>query len=290
MTYSIAVVCRQKAFDETRRKLGWWSYAVPDLIWRFYSVEDGQTVNKDDIARAGHDLIVWEDWVWPQWEGKSSIPIYAVIVDSNTSTRRRKRYQTRQGVDADVLLIDQDQLKTFAETGKPVYRWQGCVNEQVFAPREKVVDMAYHVSKTPERGELYEYLRAWIADKPYSMTAGAGLTIDQYAVRIGQAKIVIHKRTHEQCRSHRYFDALATGACLLAEQGWQVPEDGFLPGVHYLTWENPADLVTALEWSLEGGHWLKYAQAGQAFVLARHTWRQRAAELVRIIEKNHAKA
>jgi hypothetical protein len=280
----VAVVCRQKAFSETRAKIGLWSYDVPDLTWDFYPVEDGQVVDKNMLARE-HDCIFWEDWCWPTWEGASSIPVYAWIVDSNTSARRRKNYVARAR-QADVVLVDQDQLKHFNDLGKPVFRWQYAVNEQVFAPMPKSVDVAYHVARTDGRAALQEYLLAWLRDHPtINATFGGNFTIAQYVARLGAARIVVHKRTHEQCRSHRYFDALAAGCCLLADRGWSVNEDGFRPGVHYLEWDTPTELVGQIEQLLDTGEWLRYANMGQAFVLSHHTWARRAAELVHIMER-----
>lgn len=285
---NVAVVCRAKAYGETRQKMGWWSYPVPDLDWTFYPVEDGQPVNKNKLAKHGHDLIVWEDWCWNTWEGSSAIPVYAVIVDSNTSTRRRKRYLER-AKQADVLLVDQDKLAPFAALGKPVYRWQYAVNEQVFCPREKTIDAAYHVARTAARSDLHDPLAAYCRAQGHSLTTGGGMTIDQYANRLGAARVVIHKSTFEQCRSHRFFDALASGACLLTDRVWSVSEDGFVPGKHFVEWETPAGMHAAITELLESGRWYQVAQAGYGFVMARHTWARRAAELVQIIEGNHAR-
>lgn len=282
--YNIAVVCRSKAFEETRAKMGWFSYAVSGLEWTFYPVEDKQPVNKNKLAAKGHDAIVWEDWCWNTWEGDAPLPVYAIIVDSNTSPRRLKNYLNR-AKDADVLLIDQDKLSKFAETGKPVYRWQYAVNEHLFAPQTKVIDVAYHVNTTPERQALSDTIRDCCQEQGLSLTMGKGLTVQQLATRYAEARIVVHKATHEQCRSHRFFDALACGACLLTDRVWSVPEDGFEVGKHFYEWDNPAELQVAIPHLLESGAWQKVAQIGRDHVLRFHTWRTRAEQLVAIIEQ-----
>jgi len=287
---NVAVVCRKKGFDEARKKLGWFSYPVPDLEWAFYPVEDGQAVSKRQFAKAGHDAIVWEDWCAPAWQHDSAIPIYAVIVDSNTSPRRRRLYLDRAKA-ADVLLIDQDKLTPFAALGKPTYRWQYAVNEQVFAPQPKSIDVAYHVARTDARRALIAPLQALCQDRGYALTLGGKLTIYQLANRYGAARIVVHKSTFEQCRSHRFFDALAAGSCLLTDRVWAVPEDGFISGRHFVEWKTPAGLLQTITDLLESGRWYAVAQAGQAWVLAHHTWRTRAAEFVRTterVQKQHA--
>lgn len=284
--YNVAVVCRKKAFEQTRRKLGWWSYPVPDLEWSFYPVEDGQVVNKNKLANLGHDLIVWEDWCWNDWVGDAPLPIYAVIVDSNTSPRRGKVYHER-AKQADVLLVDQDKLSRFNSTKKLTFRWQYAVNEFVFAPRQKTVDVGYHVAKTPARGALGQSLRAYCLDAGHSLTMGGGLTIDQLANRYGAARVVVHKSTFPQCRSHRFFDALASGACLITDRVWTVSEDRFLPGTHFVEWSSEDDLQAQITALLETGMWARYAEAGYNHVLGFHTWATRARELVSIIEGIH---
>lgn len=288
MTINVAVVCRAKGFDDTRLKLGWWSYAVPDLDWTFYPTVDGQTVDKNALAERGHDLIVWEDWVWNTWTGTAPIPIYAVIVDSNTSPRRRRNYKDR-AAHADVFLIDQDKLKYFKALEKPTYRWSYGVNERVFRPEQKLVDVGYHVQYTDERSQLHEYLRTWAAhNTQWRVTMGGNMPMPQYVHHVNQARILVHKRTHEQCRSHRYFDALAAGCCLIADRGWSIEGDQFEPGYHYLEWADHTDLTAQIERLLDSGQWAKTANVGRAFVLANHTWAHRAAEFVDIAEQVHA--
>jgi hypothetical protein len=286
---NVAVVCRKKAFDETRRKIGWFSYPVPDLEWTFYPVEDDLPVNKNKLADKGHDVIFWEDWVWNTWVGDASIPIYAAIVDSNTSPRRRKRYVERAKL-ADVLLIDQDKLTPFGKTGKKAFRWQYAVNEFVFAPRQKTVDVGYHVARTPARAALGPVIKQHCAMMQHSLTMGGGKTIDQYANLIGSARIVVHKATHEQCRSHRFFDALASGSCLLTERVWTVNEDQFHPGSHYAEWSDPDHLQKQITDLLQSGQWSQIAEAGRAHVIRLHTWRTRAEQLHKIIEGTYARA
>jgi len=283
MTYKVAVVCRKKGFDETRKKLGWWSYPVPDFEWAFFPVEEKQIVNKNKFADRGFDLIFWEDWALNTWEGENAIPIYAAIVDSNTSAKRRKSY-TARAMQSDVLLIDQDKLTPFGKTGRPAFRWQYAVNEHVFAPRQKTVNVGYHVVHTDGRAALTNPIRQHCRMMGYSLTDGGNFTIDQYANFIGSAQIVVHKSTREQCRSHRFFDALASGACLLTDRVWAVQEDRFLPGTHFVEWTNVNHLQSRITELLESGQWEVIANAGREHVLRFHTWRTRAEQLKGIIE------
>lgn len=283
MTYKVAVVCRKKAFEETRKKLGWWSYPVPDFEWTFFPVEEKQVVNKNKFADRGFDLIFWEDWALNRWVGDSTIPIYAAIVDSNTSAKRRKSY-TARAKQSDVLLIDQDKLTPFGVTGRPTFRWQYAVNEYQFMPRQKTVDVGYHVTFTKERAALTAPIRNHCRLMRYSLSDGGNHPIDRYANFIGSARIVVHKSTREQCRSHRFFDALASGSCLLTDRVWAVTEDKFKPGKHFVEWTDVDHLQKQITHLLESGQWDVIANAGRAHVLMHHTWRTRAEQLLKIIE------
>ena len=283
MTYKVAVVCRKKGFEATRKKVGWWSYPVPDFEWKFFPVEEKQVVNKNKFADRGFDFIFWEDWVFNSWEGNKAIPIYAAIVDSNTSARRRKKYVAR-AKQSDVLLIDQDKLTPFGETGRPAFRWQYAVNEHQFAPRQKEVDVGYHVVFTKGRAALSEPIRNHCRMMGYSLSEGGNHSIDRYTNLIGSARIVVHKSTREQCRSHRFFDALASGSCLLTDRVWAVQEDKFKPGKHFAEWEDADHLLKEITRLLESGQWEVIANAGRAHVLTHHTWRTRAEQLKGIIE------
>lgn len=283
---NLAIVCRAKAFADTRMKLGWWSYPVPHLEWTFYPCADGDVVSLDDLARQ-HDAVIYEDWVWIQWEGRRTIPVLAVMVDSNTSDRRRERYRERAR-QADVLLVDQDDLWAFSGLGRPVYRWSYGVNEQVFFPRPKRTDVAYHVARTAERGALGTWLDRFMATRSYSYAAGGGMPCEVYAQRIGQARLLVHKSSAPQCRSHRFFDALASGCCLLTDPIQQVVEDGFVPGAHFVEYASHEALGQHLDTLMISGAWQAIADAGYAFVLAHHTWAHRAAALVSILQKEGA--
>lgn len=279
----LAVICRAKSFEDTRLKLGWWSTPVPGLTWTLYPISDGATVDLHALA-GRHQALVYEDWVWAGWpRGPHPLPVYAVIVDSNTSERRWDRYQAR-ALFSDVLLIDQDDLRRFAHLDRPAYRWSYGVNPQVFYPRPKLKDVALYVARTDERNALASHLDAFMAQRPYSYARGNGMPCEVYAQRLGEARIVIHYPTAPQCRSHRFFDALASGCCLLTAPVQPVLEDGFIDGEHFITWHSESELFDLIDSLLTSGDWERIARQGQQFVLARHTWKHRAAELLTILE------
>jgi len=280
---NVGVICRAKGFEDTRMKLGWWSYPVDGLEWTFYPVKDSECVDLAKLS-APHDVLVYEDWAWPHLHGVASVPVLAVVVDSNTSERRFRMYHERVKV-ADAILLDQEDLRRFADLGRPVYRWSYGVNEHVFYPRPKITDVGYHVARTPERGEFATELLHWVRGTGYSYAMGGGMACEEYAVKVGEAKILIHLATHPQCRSHRFFDALASGCCLLSNHVKPVREDGFQIRRHFMEWATLGELATQIEHLLRTGLWETIAQEGRQFVLENHTWKHRASEFISIVEE-----
>ncbi len=285
MTSLCAIVLRRaKDAADGWRKHGWWSYSVPGLEWAVLPVERGQEVSLSWLEEQA-DFIVIEDWAWPNLVGQTEKPLLYVVVDSNTSTRRLAVYQQYAAhIRARVILVDQDELKNFCQIG-PSYRWAYAVNEMVFHPLDKTVDVAYHCARTPERSALGDYLACWMKDRPYIYTTGCNFSIAVYAALLGRAKICVHLGTHPQCRSHRLFDALASGCCLLTSPLPYIDGDGLCPGVHYEVFHSPGELTDKIAVLLSTGHWQEIAERGREYVLAHHTWTTRAEELKAILAK-----
>jgi hypothetical protein len=281
----IAVICRQKGHAELRQKVGWWSYPVPDLKWTLLPQAAEFAVNTAALQEVGFDAIVHEDWVRGDLVGHH-LPTFYSVVDSNTSERRRDQYRAyAQGLPADVILLDQDEPALWTDLGRRVHRWQYAVNEHRFRPLVKTVDVACHLAPTEARRELGGRLAAFGQQRPYLMALAHSLPSGEYADALGRAKIVVHLPTHPQCRTHRVFDALAAGCCLLTAPLPCISGDGFIPGQHYHEWHDWTELATLIDHLLVTGGWQDIAAAGRAFVLRHHTWQTRAAELAAIMRK-----
>lgn len=281
----VAVICRQKGHAELRAKLGWWSYPVPEFRWLLCPQSDGFAINTADLQLAGCHVIVHEDWVRGELVGHH-LPCFYSVVDSNTSARRLEQYRAYAHRQADVVLLDQDDPAQWAGLDLSVHHWPYAVNETVFKPGPKTVDVACHVERTPARQALVGRLAEWGQHQPYHIALSNGLSSADYAAALGRAKIVVHLSTHPPCRSHRVFDALAAGACLLTSP---LPDtgDGFRPGTHYLEWHDFAELTHLIDDLLTTGAWQMTAEQGRAFVLERHTWRIRATELNAIMRREY---
>jgi hypothetical protein len=280
---NVAVICRAKGHQELRRKLGWWSYPVEGLTWSFFP--QAEPFKLERAAFSDFDLIVQEDWTWGEWLGKRRPRVVYVIVDANTSERRRWLYR-EQATKADLLLLDQCDPAEWGDLGKPAHHWAGCVNEALFRPLDKITDVGIHMQWTADRRTLVGQLAELSERRPYAMSTANFLPVDDYAAALGRDKVVVHLGTHPQCRSHRVFDALAAGCCLLTSP---LPDagDGFRPGTHYLEWRDFAELTRLIDDLLATGAWQLTAEQGRAFVLAHHTWRTRAQEFIDIVTQEH---
>ena len=279
-----AVILRGRDLHSRRLpKTGWWTYPVDGFEWTLYGADDGSVYYREKLAALGHDVIIYEDWQWSAVIG-TGIPLVYVIVDSNTSEKRHQRYRRHaRGLGVDLILLDQDKPKRFRDIA-PALHWGYGVNERVWSePETKPVDVAYHVARTEERGALGRWLREFMAERPYVFTMGGGLEMETYIRSIRNAKVVIHTPTALQCRTHRIFDTLASGGCLLSSVLPTISGDGFEPGKHYVQWRDRDMLGRQIIDLLETGNWKHIAKQGKEFVLGHHTWAHRAAELHTIL-------
>ena len=284
-TINAAVILRGRDLQSRRLpKTGWWTYPVEGFTWTLYGADDGSVFYRDKLAAAGHDVIIYEDWQWSAVIGPG-LPLVYVIVDSNTSEKRHQWYRRHaRGLGVDLILLDQDKPKRFRDIA-PALHWGYGVNERVWSePDTKPVDVAYHCAKTAERGELGHWLAAFRDAHPqWLFKINSNMPIPEYIQAIRQAKLVVHIPTKPQCRTHRIFDALASGGCLLSSVLPTIPGDDFEPGHHYVVWQDEAMLGRQIINLLETGTWKHIARQGREFVLSRHTWAHKAAELHTIL-------
>jgi hypothetical protein len=272
---NVALVYRSRSPEDgaaMRLKIGLWSYPVPEFTWTGYGVANGFTLDRGKLK--GHDLIFLEDWVHGEFTGDGP-PVAYWIVESNSSPRREANYHA-YAERANLVLLDQDRLDGWPV---PAHRLAYAVNEHVFRPLEKTIDVAYHVQKTPERDEVGKWLADFCKARGYSYASG-WLPVREYAESMGRARVVVHYDHRPQCRSHRVFDALACGACLVTSPLPEIDGDGFKLSEHYLEWHNQDELGRLIDWSLKNR---ETAMRGYHKVLTCHTWATRAKQLWAIL-------
>lgn len=258
--------------DGYRKLCGWWSYPVPEFTWTPVKVGN---VGFHAAPKPGADLIALEDWIFGN-VAKQGIPMAYWVIDSGRSSAQLERNR-RQAMQADLILVDSDRLENFSGMGVPARRCAYAVNEQLYKPVEKDIDVAFLCWPTPERRAIQFAAERICKAHGWSFLTG---TFDQlvYAEQLARAKIVVHFQHVKNSRSWRLFDVMATRGCILSSVIPLIDGDGIKPGVHYAEYRDEADLESRLI-ELMGGEWVHIAETGYNHVMKYHTWETRAAEL-----------
>lgn len=292
----IALIVKNKPgpHERERRNMGYWSYPVPEFTWDHFSPGKDFNIERFSMFK-DFDVIFHEDGGnYGIWVGCNP-PVAYLSIDSTLSDNH---YHARlgQAKQSDLILVDHDELHRFAGVGPPVRRLGYCVNDHVFTPREKSIDVVYHCSSSSgtgapgaqERIALRQYLNEICTRYKWTYRSGvAGL--DEYAANMGAARIVINLPRTVTNRPHRILDAMAAGACVLTGPIPTVSGDDLQERIHYRTFTNNAELPEIINELLTDHSWTQCAINGHELVTARHTWAQRARELRQIMREELAR-
>lgn len=244
-----------------------------------YPVQKGFKLQREKLA-ARHDLVVWEDAKAPgEFLGGGGLPVCLHVVDSTLS---EEHYQARlrQAKQADAVLVDWDRLDRFAATGKPVIRFNYCVNDRIYREHGemKEVDVGSYQTGTEERRAIESLVRAYCEQRGYTFHSGNPSGVD-YAVAMGRCKVVLNVNRNPRTRSHRVFDVMAVRSCLLTSPLPDVSGEQRVYGQHYVEFRNAAQLTEAIDYLLGSGEWETIAGNGMLLVKEEHTWARRATQL-----------
>lgn len=272
----IALVHRDHPRHTDKRMIGMWSYAVPEFQVTRVAVPKHFIL--DRRAFADHDVIVWEDArTVGTVIGDAPVPVVYCVGDSTLSDAHyQHRYQ--QAAQADLILVDWDELDRFTALGKPARRLSYSVNEQLFKPLSKSVDVGFFQHPTDERAALDFWLAAFCAERGYSYASGSRADL-AYCAALGTAKININLNRNPQTRAHRCYDALAARSCLVTSPMPYVSGEFWRPNTHFVEWRDYDDLAWWLDSLLPTGRWQRFAADGFDYVMAGHTWAKRAQQL-----------
>jgi hypothetical protein len=278
------------------RNMGYFSYDVPEFTYQYFSPGGG---NIDLRLYNNFDVIYHEDaGNWGDYiRDKNTPPVVYMSIDSTLSDTH---YQERlkQGGKSDLILVDHDKIERFKVSGKPVRRLTYCVNDHLFKPLEKTLDVSFHCGSGArkgypggkERNELRAQLDGICKELGLSYESGV-LGLPQYAAALGRAKVVINLPRTPINRPHRVFDAMAAGACLLTAPIPWIEEDLLGIGFNktHIVFENINQLPEILELLLKGlnfkGWWYDTMLSGSALVEFNHTWSIRAQQLRQILNE-----
>lgn len=284
----IALIHR-RGESSIHRLIGPFSYAVPDLVWSHFPVWKGFDLNKRSFRDQGFDLIIHEDHkAHARITVDADIPYVYIVRDSTLSEGHYKERLSQAG-QADLVLVDWDDLKRFESTNRRVRRWSYCVNDSIFFDHdlERSVDVGFfaNINGDPARGSLNDFLHEFCEGRGYIYQSGSRQGVD-YARAFATCKIAINANRTPTNRNHRIFDAMASGTCLLTEPVPEVSGEVRQAGKHYVEWSGLEDLATRIPYLLSpkgSGRWKKIGRDSRDLVKKYHTWTIRAHELRQII-------
>lgn len=266
------------------RNMGMFSYPVPnEFSWQYATFSNGFLSDRGTIRDQGFDLVFHEDGGnWGKWEGSERrCPVVYHAIDSTLSDQHLKE-RRRQAAQSDLVLVEHDDPARFAGIGRPVSRLPYAVNDSLFFPRPKTLDVVCVQGRTKKRIELERVVSEYCAARDLRCLVGP-LGLPDYAEALGQAKVVVCASRVPSNRPHRVFDALASGAHLLStplplSAAW----DGLATGIHYSSWHDQGTLECALDAAFDPLLSLvaqRRRTSGLGVVTRRHTWAVRAREL-----------
>ena len=287
------VVKGEKSTRREDRPMGWWSYAVPQigLEWEFIVPGKRFTIDTAELADQGFDAIVHEDFGTPGTYKGRKLPLIYQDIDS---TLGDAYHNTRLPIaeQANLILVDQAPLDSFAHLGVPVYRFPYCVNDRLFAAKsaaDRTIDVCLHQNKNEN---FTRQLIAAVFDthicKPLNLVGSQGTVgYPELAANFSNAKVVLNWPRVPTNRPHRVFDAMAAGAALLTGPLPDVSGDLRQPNKHYRVFSHWGDLVDQIRSLIHNNEFESIAAAGQELVMAHHTWAIRAQQLRTILEAHH---
>jgi len=257
------------------RMIGLWAYDVPEFEVTRITQSKVFTLSRNDYA-GEFDVLFWEDArTLGSITGDAPIPVVYYAVDSTLSfDHLRHRYeQSRQ---ADLVLVDFDDLDTFYDEFVPVKRLSYCVNDRMFYPRDKVTDVGFYAGITDDRRELHEWLEMFCTQHGYTFEGGRR-NAHEYCKAIGQTRVNINFNRNPETRAHRCYDVMASRSCLLTSPMPPVSGEHWQAGAQYLEWQDRDQLAEQIQTALDG-EWDVIADRAYGYVQD-HTWAARARQL-----------
>ncbi len=278
----VALLHRQSTRLLKRDVVGWWSYSVPEFEWDHFVLRKGFHLKRSTFYD-DYDLIVYEDGkLKGRIDRDADIPVAYVVADSTLSENHYRVRCEQAALNADLLLVDWDDLKRFEHLDLPAYRFSFAANDRFFYPREKAIDVGFFCHPTPARKQLARHLHQFCTKRDYSFAYGMRSAAN-YAAAIGTARININLGRNPQTRSNRIFDVFLSESCLLCDPLPAVSDEPRRLNEHYLQFRSRDELDLLLDELLQTGTWRVFAEAGYELGKRHHTWGRRAQQLRQIL-------
>lgn len=311
----VALVHRGSAYRYTRVD-GQFAYEVPEFTWSHVAVE--KDFHDLDLGTFAGDFdLVWLDPgkyahrnLFAPKRRRHQVP---VVYWSLYPTLSDGHYHTefdRAQLNADLVLLDHDDLRRWQGVGCPARRLAYSVNEHYYRDRgeERDIDVNFccFTGYSYERQALDGWLRAHCERRGWTYTSGSGYDGDRYARLMARSKVMVHLLRTPSTRPPRIFDTAASGTALLSNPMPSVSGEYWQPGTQYGVFLEPhseriadtarpqqrelddracEELAAGLAWMLTGDRWRAAAENAKSYVLSCHTWQHRATELRQIIKE-----
>lgn len=294
---------------------GQFAYPVPQFEWDHKVVKIKFSLDLSTLTNE-YDIVWWDEGkhrgctIIPE-VGKRDVPVvyWSLYPTLNPSTfnSRLKRATNH----ADLVLLDHDRLDRWQEKleNRPIRRLAYSVNERYYRDRgvERAIDVGFYCvyGFNKERPAMDEWLRDFCQRKGYSYHSTEGkCRKTHYARLLAKTKVVVHLNRTPATRPPRIFDTAASRCALLSNVMPSVSGECWEPWRHYAPFSKPysmeykpfgrndrlkftddecQEVIQGLEWLLDGNRWQLVAEHAHQYVLACHTWRQRAIELYGIL-------
>jgi glycosyltransferase involved in cell wall biosynthesis len=273
-----------------KRNIGYFSYAVLEFTWDHFVI--GGSIDRKQFR--DYDLIFIEEGGKPLEIINPGPPVAYLSYDSTLSEQHYQDRLKRAAV-SDLILIDHDRLERFKHLGKPVRRLNYCVNEKVFKPLEKTLDVCFMCSgggtgNLPggkERAELRVKLGEICKELGLSYKSGVG-GLDEYAAAMGHAKVVVNLPRTPTNRPHRVFDAMAC-SCLVITGDIPRLEEDKLTSKELTVFHSESQIEQIRSYLISLlqhiDNPLDKAINGYELIMDYHTWSIRAQQLRQILSE-----
>ena len=295
---------------------GQFAYPVPEFVWEHVEVhKSGQ--NLDINKWQGKYDLVWLDpgkysylnILSPKAEKHKVKSVYWALFPTLTQGHLNKD-QARAKWNANLVLLDHDNVNRWEGLGVPVRRLAYSVNERYYYDRglERDIDVnfACYREYSHERPALDAWLRGYCERRGWSYASGSGYTSEDYALVMARSKVMVHILRTPLTRPPRMFDTAACGTAMLSNPMPVVSGEHFDPGTMYRVFNKPfsevcandrnpaqvaldddvcSEIITQLDYLLTGDNWRGVAETAKEYVLANHTWATRSAELRQIVRE-----
>lgn len=309
----VALVHRDQSYRYERID-GQFAYDVPEFTWEHVPVGKGfHDLNVNDLA--GRFDLVWLDPgkynhlnLFVPRRGRRTVPVVYWSLYPTLSDDHRCNERERAAHNADLVLVDHDELRHWTGIGCPARRLAYSVNEHYYRDRglERDIDVNFccFTGYSYERDALDAWLKRHCQRCGWTYVSGGGYDGDHYAVLMARSKVMVHLLRTPHTRPPRIFDAAASGTALLSNPMPTVSGEHWQPGVQYGVFREPhsaryaevkhpaqvemsnrvcGELADGLDWMLRDDHWRTVAENAKSYVLSCHTWQHRATELRAIL-------